>query len=57
MYLDEDNVCAGFGEGDGDGLADATGAACDEGGMAFKGEESGHCDFVYVFKFRRLLCL
>lgn len=37
-YLDEDDVCAGFGEGDGDGLADATRTACDEGSVALKRE-------------------
>jgi hypothetical protein len=38
-YLDEENVCSCFGEGDGHGLADASCAACDEGGLALEGEE------------------
>lgn len=39
-YLDENDVCAGLGEGDGDGCAYASGCARDEGGLAFEGEES-----------------
>lgn len=34
MYLDENDISACFGEGDGHGGADAAGAACDEGGLA-----------------------
>lgn len=39
-YLDEKDVCACLGERDGDGLADASCAACDEGSLALEGEES-----------------
>lgn len=38
-YLDQEDVCAGFGKGYGDGLADAPRGACHEGCLAFKGEE------------------
>jgi hypothetical protein len=38
-YLDEENVCAGFGEGERHGLADSSGAACYQGGLALEGEE------------------
>lgn len=41
-YLDEDHVAAGFGQGNGHLLADAAGAAGDEGGCVFEGEEV-HC--------------
>lgn len=44
-YLDEEDVCACLGECDGDGLSDASCAACDEGRLALEGEESvvSHC--------------
>jgi hypothetical protein len=42
-YLDEDDVCACFCEGARHGLADASGAACDEGGLAGEGEELLDC--------------
>jgi hypothetical protein len=35
---DEEDVCAGLGEANGKGLADATGAAGDEGSLALEGE-------------------
>ena len=38
VALDEDDVCAGLGQGNGDGLADAPGAAGDKGCVAFEGE-------------------
>lgn len=50
-YLDEDDVCAGFGEANGDGCADASGATGDEGGLALEGEESRHCH-----SFESVLC-
>lgn len=40
-HLDEQDVSAGFGEGDGDGLADAARAARHGGGVALEGEERG----------------
>ena len=47
QYLDENDVRAGFGEGDRHVCANAAGAACDDGSPAFKGEEGGeggrHC--------------
>lgn len=39
-YLDQDDVCACLCQCDGDGLANASCAACDEGGLALEGEES-----------------
>lgn len=39
LYLHEDDVCAGFSEGDGDGCAYTSGCACNEGGLPFEGEE------------------
>jgi hypothetical protein len=39
MYLDEEDVCACFGEGDGHGLADAACAACYESCLALQGEQ------------------
>lgn len=48
-HLDENEVCAGFCQGNGDGLPDASRSTSHEGGLAFKGEESvgdgGHVDF------------
>ena len=41
-YLHENHVGAGFGEGHGTGLADASRAAGDEGGLALDGEEGAH---------------
>lgn len=38
-YLDEHDVGACFGQGDGHGCADAAGAACHDGGLAGEGEE------------------
>lgn len=38
-YLDQNNVGAGLSETDGDGLANASGAARDDGGLALEGEE------------------
>lgn len=38
-YLDKDHVAAGFGQGNGHLLADAAGAASDEGGCVFEREE------------------
>jgi hypothetical protein len=38
-YLDEENICPGFGEGDGHGLSDAPRAARYEGCLARQGEE------------------
>lgn len=47
QYLDENDVRAGFGKGNRHVCADAAGAACDDGGAAFEGEEGGeggrHC--------------
>lgn len=46
-YLDKDDVCAGFSEGNGHCCAYASGCACDEGGLSLEGEESlvcCHCD-------------
>lgn len=40
LYLDEDDVCAGFSEGDGNGCANAPCCAGYEGSLPFKGEES-----------------
>lgn len=39
QYLDENDVRAGFGEGNRHVCANAAGAACDDGGAAFEGEE------------------
>lgn len=39
-YLDENDVGAGFREGYRHMCANAASAACDDGGAAFKGEES-----------------
>lgn len=39
-YLDEDDVCAGFSEGDGDGGANASCCACYESSLPFKGKKS-----------------
>lgn len=39
-YLDEQDVCAGFGEAYGDRLADAPGGAGDEDGFALQREEA-----------------
>lgn len=42
-YLDQEDVCARLGQRNGDGLANASCAACDEGGLALEGEESVGC--------------
>lgn len=46
-YLDENDVRAGFGEGNRHVCTNAAGAACDDGGAALEGEEGGegrsHC--------------
>lgn len=42
-YLDQDNICTGFGETNGNGLANAAGAAGDHGRLALEGEDA-HCD-------------
>ena len=42
-YLDENNICTGFGETNGNGLANAAGAAGDHGRLALEGEDA-HCD-------------
>ena len=34
VALEQDDICAGFGEGDGHGCADAPGSACNYGGLA-----------------------
>lgn len=51
LYLDENEVCAGFCQGDGDGLADASGSARQKGGLSLEGEESvgssSHCSIFY----------
>lgn len=39
LYLDEENVCAGFCEGDGHRLADAACTSCYEGCLALEGKE------------------
>jgi hypothetical protein len=39
MYLDEENVGSGFGEGNSHRLADASCAACYEGCLTCEGEE------------------
>lgn len=39
VYLDENDVCTGFGKANGDGCTDASRAACDEGSLALEGEE------------------
>lgn len=46
MYLDEDDVCAGFCEGDCASLANAPGCACYEGSLPIERKESvgGHLD-------------
>lgn len=46
-YLYEDDVCAGFSEGNGDRCANASCCAGDESSLPFEGEESlcsCHCD-------------
>lgn len=42
-YLDEDNVCAGFSEGNCHCGANAAGSAGDKGGLALEGEEGRDC--------------
>lgn len=37
-YLDEEDVCACFGEGECHGLSDTSCATCDEGRLALEGE-------------------
>lgn len=41
MYLDENDVGAGFSEGNGDGCAYASRRTCYESGLPFEREESG----------------
>ena len=41
--LDQEDVCACLGQCDGDGLANASCAACYEGCLALEGEESVGC--------------
>lgn len=54
IYLHEEDVCAGFCEGNGHCLADSSCAACYEGGLALEGEElldgcHGVCVCVTIF--------
>lgn len=47
FYLNEDDVCAGFSEGNGDRCSNASCCAGDESSLPFEGEESlcsCHCD-------------
>lgn len=39
-YLDQNNIGAGFGQGKGHGLANASGSAGDEGGGPAQGEQA-----------------
>jgi len=46
MYLHEENVCSCFGEGDGHGLPNTSGATCDESRLALERVEllyGRHC--------------
>lgn len=42
IYLNQDDVCAGFGEASGYSLTDASSSAGDKGGVAFEGEGRSH---------------
>lgn len=52
IYLNQNNISAGFGQGKGHCLADTTCAASDEGGPAAQGEERPHscCHFALQLK-------
>lgn len=60
-HLYENEVCAGFCQGDGDGLSDASCSTGQEGGLALQGEESvglgGHADFVIILMAMAMLML
>jgi len=52
VYLNKKNVGSGFGESEGDGLANAAGAARDEGSVAFERKHVEHaacCHFLFFF--------
>lgn len=46
-HLDQQNIGSGFGEGQSDGLANAAGAARDEGSVALEGEHAGNAECTY----------
>lgn len=52
IYLNQNNIGAGFGQGKGHCLADTSCAASDEGGPAAQGEERSHscCHFALQLK-------